>query len=415
MARIARLEEYVATARLQGGLVTIPAQTSTMTHVAELGGGLRGPVETGRSPERATERTTEPGRPLEIARSAGEGERPSGASRTVETGRTFETARPVETSASRTAAMAGARPSESNRPSIERSRTVETRRTPDGSPRRDDPQYRRSDDTDPTVYRATEDRRSNGASYGWLWALPLAALAGLGLYFLRPTEHAPVTASREPVVQTVHDTAATVPDLKAPVLAAIQTLSNAVHGITDRNTATAALPKIQDAAKDVDRLAMQSVQLPDEARTALANAARDPLAKLNTAFDTAGNLPGVGPLLQPAIANLRGRMDAIAMVPGKPLFFASAPSEWVTLSSVYNRDVVNRAGERMGTASGFFIAPDGKVVASLVSVDRQLGIGDKQIAMPFSSGQLVRRDDGWHLVVDTTKDDMQRAKAFELR
>ena len=76
-------------------------------------------------------------------------------------------------------------------------------------------------------------------------------------------------------------------------------------------------------------------------------------------------------------------------------------------------------GTAMGTieavvpASGFFIGPDGKVVASLISVDRQLGIGDKQVAMPFAGGQIERRSDGWHLVIDTTKDELQRAQSFE--
>jgi hypothetical protein len=290
---------------------------------------------------------------------------------------------------------------------------VENRRTPDGSPRRSDPTHRRTDDTDPVVYRTAEERHTNGSSYGWLWALPLAALAGLGIYFLRPGEQAPVTASRE-IVQPVRDTVATtLPDLKGRTTGAIQSLTAAVQGITDRATAMTALPKIQDATKDVDQLAMQSMQLPREARTELANATREPMARLGSMLDTASSLPGVGPVLQPAVASLRNRMDAIAMAPGRPLFLASAPSEWVTLSSFYDRDVLNRAGEKVGTASGFFVGRDGKIVASLVSVDRQLGIGDKQIAMPFAGGQLVRRGDHWNLVVDASKDELQAAKAFE--
>ena len=287
-------------------------------------------------------------------------------------------------------------------------------RDPNGSPpRRADPQPRRPDDYDPTVHR-TEERR-NGTSLGWLWALPLAALAGLGLYFLSPTERdtTPVTATRE-VVQPTRDTAAvTGPDLQRQTLAAIQSLTTTLQGVTDRTTATTAMSKVQDAAKEMDRLAVLGTQLPAEARKTLANATKGQLSRLNTMLESAAALPGVGPILQPTVTALRGRMDAIAMVPGKPLFLANAPADWMPLSSFYNRDVQNRAGERVGTASGFFIGPDGKIVASLVSVDRQLGIGDKQIAMPFRGGQLVRKDGAWHLVVDTTKDDMQRAKAFE--
>jgi PRC-barrel domain len=285
-------------------------------------------------------------------------------------------------------------------------------RDPNGSPRRRaDQEHLR--EVDYTVNREIESRH-NGSSYGWLWALPLAALAGLGLYVLGGDrgDRAPVTASRD-IVQPGGDRVATVADLKGQTLNAIQSLTTAMQGVKDSASATAAMPRIQDTAREMERLAMQASQLPSNARTALADATREQMTKLNTAIDSVSGLPGVGPQLQQMTSNLRGRMDAIAMVPGKPLFMTGAPREWMLLSSVQNREVLNRAGELLGTASGFFIGPDGRLVASLISVDRQLGIGDRQIGLSFSGGQLERQADGWRLVVDTSKDDLQRAKAFE--
>lgn len=284
---------------------------------------------------------------------------------------------------------------------------METRDS-NGSPRRRADQQH-PHEVDYTVHRAAETR-ANGTSYGWLWALPLAALAGLGLYYLRGEQPGDrtVTAGRD-MVQTV----ATVPDLKGSALSAIQSLTTAMQGVKDAASATAAMPKIQDAAREMERLAMQASQLPASARTALADAIREPMAKLNTAIDSVAAIPGIGPQLQQVASTLRGRMDAIAMVPGKPLFLTGAPGEWVLISSVQDRAVLSRAGERLGTASGFYVGPDGKLAASLVSVDRQLGIGDRQVSLSFAGGQLERRSDGWHLVIDTTKDDLQRAKAFE--
>jgi hypothetical protein len=412
----------MAAARLQGGLATIPAShtpASMMTHIAEMGGQM---APSGQVPSTAglgpTMETGEAGRTMETDRTtsvkatrvgaeAAKPEEPSRISEAERPGadisRSSVDARLPTAAAARTAA-------DTSRP-YERTRTMETGRLGNGSPRRD-PTHRRPAEGDPMFHGTSEPRR-DGASLGWLWVLPLAALAGLGLYFLRgeptdrvaTTEQTPIAASR--------DTTTAIPDLKAPVVNAIQSLTGTLRGITDRTTATAALPKVQDAAKEMDRLALRSVQLPSAARTALADATREPIAKLNTALDSVSALPGVGPVLQPITASLRGRMDAIAMVPGRPLFLANAPADWVLLSSIQNRDVLNRAGERVGTAAGFLIGPDGKVVASLISVDRQLGIGDKQVAMPFAGGQIERKSDGWHLVIDTTKDDLQRAQAFE--
>jgi hypothetical protein len=290
-----------------------------------------------------------------------------------------------------------------------------TPRAPNGDPRRPGPQYRRpADEEDRRLYVERETHRNGSSGLGWLWALPLAALAGLGWYLLRdsPTERGDMTAGQE-IAQPTGRTAAAWPDLHKQASSAFRSLTASLQDVKDQATATAALPGIQAAAKDVERLAMQSAQLPADARTALAKATREETVKLNTLIDRAANLPGVGPVLQPAVAGLRGRMDAMAMVPGKPLFLASAPAEWAPLSSLYQRDILNPAGDRVGTAAGFFVAPDGRIVASLLSVDRQLGIGEKQVAMPFASGQLTRKDDGWHLVIDTSKDELQRAKPFE--
>lgn len=284
-------------------------------------------------------------------------------------------------------------------------------RDPNGSPRRRADQDH-PHEVDYTLHRTTETRH-NGTSYGWLWALPLAALAGLGLYALSGEQRdRTVTATRD-IVQPVRDTVAVAPNLKGSTLAAIQSLTTAMQGVKDAASATAAMPRIQNAAKDMERLAMQASQLPANARTALADATREQMGRLNTLIDTASGMPDVGPQLQQMASTIRGRMDAIAMAPGKPLFMTAAPGDWIWLSSVQNREVLNRAGERMGTASGFFIGPDRKLVAALVNVDRQLGIGEKQIGMSFAGGQLERKADGWHLVIDTTKDDLQRAKAFE--
>ena len=94
---------------------------------------------------------------------------PIGESRgTVEAGRTA-TARPVE----------------------EAGRSMATPRTPNGDPRRAGPQYRRpANEEDGRLSVERETHRNGCSGLGWLWALPLAALAGLGWYLLRdsPTE-----------------------------------------------------------------------------------------------------------------------------------------------------------------------------------------------------------------------------------
>jgi hypothetical protein len=75
--------------------------------------------------------------------------------------------------------------------------------------------------------------------------------------------------------------------------------------------------------------------------------------------------------------------------------------------------VHNRAGEKIGSISDLIVTSDGTIVAALVNVGGFLGIGEKEVALPFSSIELVRSKNDWRLVIDTTKDGLRDAPLFE--
>jgi hypothetical protein len=107
-------------------------------------------------------------------------------------------------------------------------------------------------------------------------------------------------------------------------------------------------------------------------------------------------------------------------VPGKSVaFLASAPNNWVSIGSspndYTNHDVYNRPGEKIGTIQDLLVGPDGKMTAAIINVGRQLGIGDKEIAVQFSALQVEQRDNGRRIVMDTTKEALQTAPVFEKR
>jgi sporulation protein YlmC with PRC-barrel domain len=203
-------------------------------------------------------------------------------------------------------------------------------------------------------------------------------------------------------------------DIGRQTTTAADSLGTLLQGVKDSASATAALPKLQETVKELDRMAEMSGRLSQEGRTALANAASGSLAKLNTALDKAAAIPGVAPLLQPTLDQMRGRIDIIAQatLPGRP-FFAAAPGDWVLLSTLLNRDVHNTAGERLGTVNEVYLGSDGKVAGVIVGIGQDLGFGEKTIAIPFSSAQMQRKDDGWRLVIDATKESLRNVPAYE--
>jgi Bacterial protein of unknown function (DUF937)/PRC-barrel domain len=99
--------------------------------------------------------------------------------------------------------------------------------------------------------------------------------------------------------------------------------------------------------------------------------------------------------------------------PGKFAYLSKPLPDWMPIGVYSNRDVYNRAGEKIGTVKDLLIGSDGRVHAAVVGVGRFLGIGEKDIAVPLSALQMERRDDGTRLTVDIVKETLQTAPAFE--
>jgi sporulation protein YlmC with PRC-barrel domain len=97
----------------------------------------------------------------------------------------------------------------------------------------------------------------------------------------------------------------------------------------------------------------------------------------------------------------------------KSAFLSSAPDNWVSIGSAQNeyvnKEIYNRAGQRLGTIKDVLIGPDGKMTAVLLNVGQYLGLGDKEVAVPFFT---VQRDSAQRVVIDVTKDALQAAPVF---
>ena len=59
------------------------------------------------------------------------------------------------------------------------------------------------------------------------------------------------------------------------------------------------------------------------------------------------------------------------------------------------------------------MTPDAMLAAAVVGVGGFLGIGEKDVALTFSSIRAMRRDNEWQLVTDTTTAALKEAPAYE--
>lgn len=269
-----------------------------------------------------------------------------------------------------------------------------------------------------------------GSSRNWLyWALPILAFGALFWYLLPSSEPTQQTAQLPPSPMAPSPGQKLVVggvDVQQQVASAIKSLQTSLQEVKDAASAGASLPKLERAADELDRLNKLAQQLPSEGRQALAQLTKAATTNLNAKLDDVVAMPEVAPKLRPVIENLRTKIDTLAMArsalaqqtpaPGterKVIYIAKAPSEAVLVSIYFNRSVYNQEGERLGSVNDLLVSPDGSVVAAVIGVGGFLGIGEKEIAVPFAIARVARRDNSWHLVIDASKDALQGAPSFE--
>lgn len=164
-----------------------------------------------------------------------------------------------------------------------------------------------------SVSRTLDDtRRSAPAapSTGWLlWGIPALAVAALLVWLLaRPTE---------PVIQQGVTTAQSVIvggiDLGRQVTDSINSLRTTLAGVTDTASAQAALPRLREAAVQIDKVSGMIGQVPDAQRKVLAGLVSPAIPALNQLFDKVLVIPGVAEVIKPTIDALKTRLATLTV------------------------------------------------------------------------------------------------------
>ena len=111
--------------------------------------------------------------------------------------------------------------------------------------------------------------------------------------------------------------------------------------------------------------------------------------------------------------------EAAKVATGGPAYLKSKPDNWVSIggtpNTLVNQDIYNRNGEKIGTIKDLLVGPDGRMAAAIINIGRELGIGDKDVGVPFSSLELERRDGGDRIVITATRETLHAAPSFEAK
>jgi sporulation protein YlmC with PRC-barrel domain len=92
----------------------------------------------------------------------------------------------------------------------------------------------------------------------------------------------------------------------------------------------------------------------------------------------------------------------------------SIPADSVTITHWYKQSVYDPADNKIGEIMDVLVDREGRVTTLIVGVGGFLGMGEKDVVVPFKAVRTTTKGDNkWYLVMNTTKDALKAAKGFK--
>jgi Bacterial protein of unknown function (DUF937) len=168
-----------------------------------------------------------------------------------------------------------------------------------------------------TVSRASASSTSPSSRW-WLWALALIAIGFLAWRFLSTPEHtaeAPTSQIEAPyasMLQQLKGVKVGDVDIGELAASAVNNVQSSLQDVKDETTAKAALPKLNEATSQFDRLTGLLDQMSPETRKTVSDVFAAIRPTLDELLDKALAIPGVGAVIKPAADAIRAKLDTLA-------------------------------------------------------------------------------------------------------
>ena len=154
-------------------------------------------------------------------------------------------------------------------------------------------------------------RAANGGWSGvptWTYVIPLALIVGLIWYLTGNRTDQVSQQVSPPVATTAQNVVVGGVDISKQFDDSIGSVRAALESVTDVASATAAVPKLQDATAQIDKINGMLGPLSADQRKIIAGRVESATATLNQALDKVQAIPGVSDVLQPAVGPLKAKL-----------------------------------------------------------------------------------------------------------
>ena len=88
------------------------------------------------------------------------------------------------------------------------------------------------------------------------------------------------------------------------------------------------------------------------------------------------------------------------------------PPDSSTVTNYYKQSVYDPNKAKVGSIDDVLVDKSGKVTGLVVGVGGFLDVGAKDVIVPFSDVNVEKKDDGWWLTINETKDSLKAAPGF---
>jgi len=88
------------------------------------------------------------------------------------------------------------------------------------------------------------------------------------------------------------------------------------------------------------------------------------------------------------------------------------PGEAYTVSNIYKQDVYDEKENKIGDVNDVLLDKDGRISAVIIGVGGFLGVGEKDVAVPFNALKMAEKNGDQYLVMNTTKEALESAPGY---
>jgi sporulation protein YlmC with PRC-barrel domain len=91
---------------------------------------------------------------------------------------------------------------------------------------------------------------------------------------------------------------------------------------------------------------------------------------------------------------------------------SSLPGDAFTVTDYYKQDVYDPSDNKIGDIKDVLIDKTGQAKALIIGVGGFIGMGEKDVAVPFDAVKSTKKNDKTYLVMNANKDELKNAPGF---